>query len=76
MRIHAQFDIDTFLVAGGVNPLGIDKYPEADVLYVISPHSESESKKNPAWELQSFVELPWEEIADIQGTRVFRVEKP
>lgn len=83
IEVAALTDADTravryryFLVAGGVYPLAIDKYPEADVLYVISPHSESESKKNPAWELQSFVELPWEEIADIQGTRVFRVEKP
>lgn len=82
IAVAALTDADTrairyryFLIVGGLQPIGIDQYPNADVLYIISPHDESTSKNNPAWELQTFITLPWEEIFLQDQTRVFRAEK-
>lgn len=82
IAVAALTDADTrairyryFLIVGGLQPIGIDQYPNADVLYIISPHDESTSKLNPAWELQTFITLPWEEIFLQDQTRVFRAEK-
>lgn len=82
IAVAALTDADTravryryFLIVGGLQPTGIDQYPNSDVLYVISPYDESTSKQNPAWELQTFITLPWEEIYRQEGTRVFRAEK-
>jgi len=35
-------------------PLGVEKYPEADVLYVISRDGPKQVKINPVWEISSF----------------------
>ena len=64
-----------FLIASGLEPVGIDQYPNADVLYIISIHDENASKQNPAWELQTFINLPWQEIYREGESRVFRAEK-
>ncbi len=64
-----------FLIAGGLEPVGIDQYPNADVLYIISNHDETDSKRNPAWELHTFINLPWVEVYKEGESRVFRAEK-
>ena len=82
IAVAALTDSDTrasryryFLVVAGVEPVGIDQYPNADVLYTISIHDENESKQNPAWELQTFVNLSWVEVYREGESRVFRAEK-
>ncbi|HNS65012.1 MAG TPA: hypothetical protein PKJ26_00785 [Candidatus Woesebacteria bacterium] len=64
-----------FLIASGLEPVGIDQYPNADVLYIISNYNEADSKRNPAWELQTFINLSWQEIYREGEARVFRAEK-
>ena len=64
-----------FLIAGGLEPVGINQYSNADVLYIISIHNENDSKLNPARELQAFIFLPWQEIYREGESRVFRANK-
>ncbi|MFC1627032.1 ArnT family glycosyltransferase [Patescibacteria group bacterium] len=44
-----------FLQVYGGQPLGIDQYPEADILYVISPYTQDpqEVLNHPIWEIRS-----------------------
>jgi len=82
IAVAALTDADTragryryFLIAGGLEPVGIDQYPNADVLYIISIYDETSSKQNPAWELQTFIDLPWQEVYTEGESRVFRADK-
>jgi len=63
-----------FLVKDGVIPSGIDQYAQDKIIYIISPHSEEETKKNPAWEIQTVIDVPWDEVGEVEGVRVYKAE--
>lgn len=62
-----------FITKAEIKLDGIDQQDKADILYIISPHTEEISKQNPAWEIQNFVSKPWDVIFEQSGISVFRV---
>lgn len=64
-----------FIKTKGVQLLSADQYPEAKVLYAITPHNWEETILNPAWELETFKKASVSGIWERDGWRIFRVEK-
>ena len=78
-NIAAFTDIDArairyryFLIRAGKTPDGIDQYPESERIYIISPHDESATKLNPAWEIQSVRDTSWTAVSTESGVTVYR----
>lgn len=65
-----------FLINENIKLLDVDSYPQTKVLYVISPNNWEETRKNPAWELDTFRSLPAEQLWHDGSWWVYRVEKP
>lgn len=64
-----------FVIKEGFEPAGFDQYPQNQRLYVISPHTESQTKQEKAWEIESFKDQAWLLLGESQGVNVFVVEK-
>ena len=65
-----------FLEVTGVNLLDFDQYPEAQVLYVVSPYEQKDLLTNPTWEIQSL--KPAEVIAAERlttGDFVYKIQR-
>lgn len=78
-NIAAFTDADTratryryFLVKDGFQPSGIDQYANNQLIYIITPHDEETTKQNPAWEIQSVVNIPWQYLDTIEKVNVFK----
>ncbi|MFZ5438058.1 MAG: glycosyltransferase family 39 protein [Patescibacteria group bacterium] len=54
---------------------GVDQYPQATVLYVISPHDLAKTKSNQAWEIASFLDQVWVEVGVVDQIFIYRVTK-
>jgi hypothetical protein len=64
-----------FVINSGVTLLTINEYPQADVLYIITPHPWEETRKNPAWELETFRQGATKLIWQADGWTVFKIMK-
>lgn len=51
-RAHA---LRYLLTVKDIDPMGVEDYPQATTLYVISPKSKKETQSHPVWEIQSFM---------------------
>ena len=64
-----------FLDLEKVNLLGNDDYPRSEILYIVTPHSWEETKKNPAWELETFREAQAELLKQEDDWFIFKLTK-
>ena len=82
-NVAATLDGDTrampyryMLSVYGKTPLGVEKYPQAQVIYLVSRDSLDEIKNYSVWEIASFWPYNISKIADVQnGIRVYKLTK-
>ncbi|MFH1967482.1 MAG: glycosyltransferase family 39 protein [Patescibacteria group bacterium] len=63
-----------FLVKDGLEPSDIDQYAQDKLIYIITPHSEIETKRNPAWEIETVITVPWQYLGAVEDINVYRAE--
>ncbi|MCX6724495.1 MAG: glycosyltransferase family 39 protein, partial [Candidatus Shapirobacteria bacterium] len=64
------------LSLSGKEPLGVESYPESDILYVITKVSEKEVFSYPVWEIYSFVPTKIEKSWTIKdNVKIFKLVK-
>jgi hypothetical protein len=64
-----------FIIRENQKLLNYDEYPQSEILYAISPHSWEETRKNPAWELDTFRNLPATTIWQNANWNIYRIQK-
>jgi len=62
-----------FIEVENLQAMHHDRYPESHVLYVITPHTWEETKKNPAWELETFREQEANLLGEKQNWKVYQI---
>ena len=82
-NIAALLDGDTrahpfryLLSVGGEEPMGVEEYPRAEVLYVVGRGDSEEILSYPVWEIYSFLPAEVEKTWEIQnGVKLFKLIK-
>jgi len=82
-NVAATLDGDTrampyryMLSVYGKNPLPVERYPESEVIYLVSRDSEEQIKKYTVWEIASFSPYNIIKLTDVQnGISVFKLTK-
>ncbi|MGD9129756.1 MAG: glycosyltransferase family 39 protein [Candidatus Woesebacteria bacterium] len=64
-----------FLDVAELKPLDIYHYPEAEVLYVITPHDEKITQTNNVWELDTFKNARIKKVSEFENIKIFKLEK-
>jgi len=67
-----------YLQVFGGQPLGIDEYPQTNILYVVSPyiHDPQEVLTNPIWEIKSLKPGKITEVWEFQGSEnIYKIER-
>lgn len=71
-----DYPLRYLLTVKNKSPLPADKYPEADILYVVSRFSSEEVLTYPVWEIHSFLPAKVVKSWEIQnGIKLYRLEK-